>query len=133
MGRKVFCCECNTKVRVASVRGSDIYAPCPPTIRNQKFFQCVHCGNYVGSYRNGRPLGVIPTRELRYARMKIHALIDPVWKAKRISRTVLYRELSLRLGVAEYHTANIRTIDEARNVYRVARALIREIESGERT
>lgn len=130
----LYCCECKRHVKTKTVIGANIYGRnCPLSYRKSRFFQCVACGNYVGTHANGRPLGCIPTKELRYARGKIHALLDPIWqkapKGKRKSaRSVLYAELSRRLGIRAYHTANIRTIEEARRVYRVILEIKKELE-----
>jgi hypothetical protein len=50
-------------------------------------------------------------------------LIDPVWQSGHISRPEFYRALSDAIGY-KFHTADIRDIEEARQVYRVARRLI---------
>jgi hypothetical protein len=73
------------------------------------------------------PLGYIPTPELRKARNNIHRILDPIWKSGKMKRKVLYSILTVKLGW-KYHTANIKTIDEARKVYK----LIREIEVNHR-
>lgn len=86
------------------------------------------CGNYVGCHHKTkdrtRPLGCIPNEALRNARRHIHALIDPAWQSGKVERSKLYQYLSDKLGKS-YHTADIRTIEEARNVYRLAREFIR--------
>lgn len=64
---------------------------------------------------------------MRNARQHIHALIDPAWKSGVINRTNLYQHISSKIG-KPYHTADIRTIEEARLVYRVARNIIRKKE-----
>jgi hypothetical protein len=73
-----------------------------------------------------KPLGNIPTAELRKARNHIHALLDPMWKERRMGRTEIYAWLSVRLGW-KYHTACIRTVDEAREVYRHLQELNKEL------
>ena len=87
--------------------------------------------NFVGCHYKTedrtRPLGCIPTKEIKNARQHIHALIDPVWKSGKIKRKELYKKLSDDTG-RRYHTANIRSIEEARDVYRKAKAIIKEIE-----
>lgn len=38
------------------------------------------CRGYVGAHPDGRPLGTIVDQETKKLRMKVHALIDPLWK-----------------------------------------------------
>lgn len=73
-----------------------------------------------------RPLGCIPTPELRSARNHIHSILDPLWKGKGspYRRTQVYAAISARIG-REYHTAEIRSLSEAREVYRIVRDIAR--------
>jgi hypothetical protein len=56
-------------------------------------------------------------------RKQIHALLDPLWKTGKIKRGKLYAQLVEALGVKRYHTGEIRTIEEARNVYRAVKQI----------
>lgn len=38
------------------------------------------CRGYVGAHPDGKPLGSIVDQETKKLRMKVHALIDPLWK-----------------------------------------------------
>ena len=40
-----------------------------------------------------------------------------------MKRSALYSEIAERLGRTSYHTANIRTLDEARQVYRIVKQI----------
>lgn len=73
-----------------------------------------------------KPLGVIATKEVKNARQHIHALIDPVWESKKIKRSDLYKKISKSIGY-EYHNAEIRSIEQARDVYRAAKKIIEKI------
>jgi hypothetical protein len=116
----------NVDARLTS--GAEVY-PHRSDLANVPRWKCDDCGNHVGTHHKTseptRPLGNIPSPELKRARMHIHSLIDPAWKSKRIKRGKIYGALSARLGY-EYHTAEIKTIDEARRVYRVALTYLRE-------
>ena len=94
---------------------------------------CDTCGNYVGChYRSEnplKPLGVIPTPRIMNARKHIHALLDPMWRHKYIKRRNAYKYISRKLGY-EYHTGNIRSIEEAKTVYRIILELKKEVYSG---
>jgi hypothetical protein len=60
---------------------------------------------------------------LKAARQEIHRIIDPLWKSGRVGRSQLYGMIGHLIGVEEYHTADIRTVEQAREVQRVAREL----------
>lgn len=109
--------------------GAEVY-PHRPDLAALPRWKCDGCGNHVGTHHKTddptKPLGNIPSPELKNARIKIHELIDPAWKSGRIKRKALYSAMNKALGY-EYHTAEIKTIDEARNVYRVARDVLRDI------
>ncbi|EXJ28744.1 hypothetical protein D050_4049 [Vibrio parahaemolyticus VPCR-2009] len=85
------------------------------------FWICDTCLNHVGCHHKTNkpttPLGIIATPEIKNARKHIHALMDPLWKGGKIKRVELYAMISYWYGKT-YHTANIRSVSEAREVYR---------------
>jgi len=117
---KLYCCGCEKEVKVRLTDGVEIY-PHRNDLKDLPFWKCDKCNNFVGCHHKTknrtRPLGVIPTAELRNARQHIHKRLDPLWRFKKIKRNDLYKQLSLMLG-KEYHTSHIKTIDEARKVYK---------------
>ena len=100
--------------------GAEIY-PHRSDLANLPFWKCDVCGNYVGCHHKTssptKPLGCIPTKELRKARNHIHSLLDPLWQSGRFKRKELYRIISNNFGY-EFHTSEIRSIEEAKNIYR---------------
>jgi hypothetical protein len=156
----IYCCGCQADIPARLTSGREIY-PHRPELAHIPFMICDTCHNHVGCHHklsgDGRtkPLGVIPTPDLRRARKEIHEILDPLWKYPRRlpggkfarmggpngtklgpdlskNRSHIYREIANRLrypGGKEYHTAEIRTIEEAREVYRVVREIAREIGS----
>jgi hypothetical protein len=119
---KIDCCGCGVKVDARLTNGAEIYSH-RKDLHSLPFWKCDACGNYVGCHHKmennpTQPLGNIPTPEIRNARKHIHAKLDPIWESGKIKRAVLYKKLSDKLGW-EYHTANIRSIEEAREVYRI--------------
>ena len=118
---KIYCVECNNKIKAVLTNGKEIY-PHREDLHKLPFWKCPECNNYVGCHhktkKRTRPLGVIPTKEIRNARKHIHALLDPIWKNGQIKRGELYNMISKRLGF-RYHSADIRSIPEARFVYRI--------------
>lgn len=109
--------------------GSEVY-PHRDDLGHLPFWICDDCGNYVGCHHKAKknktkPLGCIPTPQLRKARNVIHAMVDPIWKDGHASRRAVYAEMSNRHG-RQYHTANIRTMAEATEVLQIAGQLRRE-------
>jgi len=123
---KIYCCGCQKDVDARLTSGAEIY-PHRPDLHSLPFWKCDGCNNHVGCHHKTkdrtRPLGNIPTKELRDARKYIHALLDPLWKTGKIKRGKLYAQLVEALGMKHYHTGEIRTIEEARNVYRAVKQI----------
>lgn len=121
--RTLFCCGCNKDVNACLTDGGEIY-PHRPDLHHLPFWRCDACGNFVGCHHKTanrtKPLGCIPTKELKVARQNVHAVIDPIWKSGRVSRRDLYRKLAEALGVPEYHTAELRSVEQAQLVIRAA-------------
>jgi len=117
------CAGCEKIVDARLTDGREIY-PHRDDLSDLPFWKCDDCGNYVGCHwktnERTKPMGVIPTPELRKARQHIHDLIDPIWKSGKVHRNRVYARMSVRLGLKSYHTGNIKSIEEARQVYRVA-------------
>lgn len=128
--RFIYCCGCKADVSARLTTGDEIY-PLRIELAAMRFWKCDECLNYVGCHKSHdcKPLGVIPTPEIRDKRRLIHQVIDPLWKSGFVSRTQLYLVMASRLGLAEYHTANIDSIELANRVLDVAYAISRDIRS----
>ena len=120
---EIYCCGCEMKVEARLTGGEEIY-PHREDLYSLPFWKCDGCGNYVGCHHKTKnrtnPLGCIPTPEIKKARQHIHKILDPIWQNGKMSRKEIYAELSERLGW-KYHTAKIRSVEEARKVYRLVR------------
>lgn len=118
----LYCCGCLKEVQARLTDGREIY-PHRPDLGKLPFWRCDACGNYVGCHHKSEspthPLGCIPTPELKDARREVHRLLDPLWKSGKYKRSVLYRRLAGAIGKTAYHTAEIRTLEEARLVCRI--------------
>ena len=125
----IYCCGCESKIEARLTDGKEIY-PHRSDLFDLPFWRCDTCGNFVGCHHKTedrtRPLGCIPTPEIKNARKEIHRILDPMWKNGKMSRSNLYKRLSDKLGW-RYHTANIRNIEEARTVYRLINAINNEL------
>lgn len=125
----IYCCGCETDILARLTDGSEIY-PHRRDLHVLPFWKCDTCGNFVGCHHKTKdrtkPLGCIPTKAIKEARQHIHKLIDPLWQSGRLSRGFIYAKLSDELG-RKYHTAEIRSVEEARQVWRVAKSLATEL------
>lgn len=127
---KIYCCGCGSEIRARLTSGAEVY-PHRSDLEKLPFWRCDTCGNWVGCHHKTKdrtkPLGCIPTPEIKSARQHIHRILDPIWKSGDMNRGSVYREIERRLGMNQkYHTANIRSIDEARRVY----AAVQDIAAG---
>lgn len=124
---KIYCVGCLKEVEARLTNGFEIY-PHRPDLSTLPFWKCDSCKNYVGCHHktkdSTRPLGVIPTAELRKARQHIHRILDPLWQKGQYTRQELYAILTHRLGgTKRYHTADVNSLEEARQVYRIVLSL----------
>ncbi|ENP0841209.1 hypothetical protein ACCI44_003648 [Vibrio parahaemolyticus] len=116
----IYCCGCESEVNARLTKGKEIY-PHRIDLAHLPFWICDTCKNFVGCHHKTNkpttPLGIIATPEIKNARKHIHALMDPLWESGKIKRGKLYAMLSKRIGKT-YHTGEIRTLSDARLVYR---------------
>lgn len=123
---RLFCCHCKEEVEARLTDGREVY-PHRPDLFDLPFWRCDACRNHVGCHHKTkdrtRPLGNIPTKELKNARQHIHRILDPIWKDGKISRGRVYARIAQELGIDEYHTAEIRSVEEARRVYAIVKSL----------
>lgn len=127
---KIYCCNCNKNIKAILLTGKDVY-PHRPDLHYKTIYKCNTCNGTVGSHdKSKKPLGCIPSKEIKEARQHIHKLIDPLYLSKRIKRKDLYRKIAEKLNIKEYHTAEIRTIEEARSVYRACLSITKEVQGG---
>lgn len=130
MIRMIYCCNCEADVPARLTTGAEVY-PRRADLASLPFWRCDGCGHWVGCHHKTqgrtRPLGCIPSPAIKQARQHIHALIDPLWQSGAIKRSRLYGLIARRLGRKRYHTAEIRSLEEARAVYRAALAIQREL------
>jgi len=124
----LYCCGCNQEIEAKLVDGTVIY-PHRPDLADLPFWRCETCRNFVGCHHKTkdrtRPLGCIPTKEIKNARQHIHRILDPLWQTGRMKRGVIYAKLAKAMGSTEYHTAEIRSLEEARQVYRAVQDIAR--------
>jgi hypothetical protein len=124
----IYCCECQNQSQARLVSGKEIY-PHRSDLYSKNIWQCDTCKNYVGCHDNSKnpfkELGFIAGKEMKKARQHIHAILDPMWKNNKdkTRRGFLYNLIARELGRKEYHTAKIKTIEEAREVYKIVKKI----------
>lgn len=125
MTKTIYCCGCEADVSARLTTGGEVY-PRRSDLRTLPFWKCDTCGNTVGCHHKTKnrtkPLGVIPTPELRRFRLMIHKWMDPIWKVAWMSRNEVYNTLSDELGCT-YHTGNVKSVEMAKSVLRVVRRI----------
>lgn len=122
----IYCCGCKTEVSARLTDGKEVY-PHRNDLFYLPFWKCDTCNNYVGCHHKTKertkPLGNIPTKELKSARQHIHKILDPLWKNKIMPRGKVYALIAKAMGIEQYHTAEIKTMEEARRVYAIVKEL----------
>jgi hypothetical protein len=99
---EIYCIACEKPSKCNLVSGFEIYKNIK--FSNKLFYKCNICENYVGTYFDGKPLGTIPTPEIRIWRRNAHQKLDPIWQNGTFKRSYLYRELSKLFGF-NFHIA----------------------------
>lgn len=127
---RIWCCGCQSDVDARLTDGTEIY-PHRRDLASLPFWRCDTCRNFVGCHHKTadrtKPLGCIPTKEIKNARQHIHSILDPLWKGKKNMRGKVYRKVAAKLGIEEYHTAELRTIEDARQAYKAVLEIRQEM------
>lgn len=127
--KKIYCCGCSDYVDARLTNGQEVY-PHRRDLFRIPFWKCDECGNSVGCHHKTtkptQPLGCIPTPALKIARMEIHKILDPLWKSRGMKRSDIYSKIAKEMAIPKYHTAQIRSLDEAAKVL----SIVQKIELG---
>lgn len=129
---RLYCSKCGQDIQAVMVTGREIY-PNRPDLAQHKYWQCPTCKNYC---KYGNLEVAIPTPELRLARRKVHAIIDPLWKSGMVSRGWVYKNMTEIMGYT-FHNGTMTSPAEAEKAERAAlkvrdMALIKYAERKER-
>lgn len=132
---KIYCTGCTKDVEARLTNGLERY-PHRPDLADIPFWKCDTCGGYVGCHhktkQRTKPMGCIATPEILNARKKIHDILDPLWQTGLIKRGQAYAYITNRLGY-HYHTGEIRSIEEARTIYKIVAQLHNELINAQTT
>ena len=127
--RSIFCVECQADINARLTDGAEMY-PHRKDLHDLPFWICDVCNNFVGCHHKTKnrtnPLGIIANKELKNARQHLHRLIDPIHESGKIKRSALYKLISDRVKW-NYHTAMVRSVEEARIVYRAVQGISKEL------
>lgn len=82
------------------VNGSVVY-PHRKDLHSRVFYFCDngHSPAYVGTHKNGQPLGTLANSHLRKLRALAHHSFDNLWKSKQMSRTEAYSFLANKMNI----------------------------------
>lgn len=109
--------------------GAERY-PHRPDLSDIPFWHCDTCGAWVGCHhktkQRTKPLGFLAPPEIFKARLVIHNLIDPLWKSGKLKRGQIYARIARELGY-QYHTGEIKSLEEARRVWVIAAKIHNEV------
>lgn len=132
----LYCTGCEQEVQARLTDGHERY-PHRPDLYDLPFWKCDTCGAWVGCHHKTdnptKPLGYLATPAILDARKKIHALLDPLWKSGKIKRGQAYAYVTNRMikqtgdQLYQYHNGEIKTLDEARQVYKIVAQLHNEV------
>lgn len=124
----IWCCGCGKDVEARLTDGSETY-PHRKDLYELPFWKCDTCKNFVGCHHKTKnrtqPLGNIPTKALKNARQQIHKILDPIWQTGFMPRGGVYSLIADRMGIKQYHTAEIKTIEDARAVYLIVKGIMK--------
>lgn len=93
----VVCPYCSAPAELTD--GKRIY-PHRPDLWEKLIWACTPCDAYVGCHPGtSEPLGRLSDAELRREKIAAHAVFDPMWRARRMSRKKAYTWLGKQLGI----------------------------------
>ena len=123
---KIYCCECLKDVNATLVSGKEVY-PHRRDLHTLPFWQCPVCENYVGCHHKTdtptKPLGSIPTSDLRVYRQMLHEMILKLWGDNdNLSISDIYKRLSKDTG-KNFHVGEVRTLKEVERVLEVIESI----------
>lgn len=96
--RGVRCDYCHGQATL--IGGNEMY-PHRRDLFDKKFWKCEPCQAWVGCHPGTvNPLGRLANAELRIAKSRVHAKLDPLWKSGRMKRKDAYALLAGKLNIA---------------------------------
>lgn len=129
---KIYCTGCADTVTARLTDGAEMY-PQRPDLATIPFWVHDQCGAFVGTHHKTKnklkPLGFLATPEVKKWRKIIHTTLDPLWRNKLIRRGKAYAHISREIG-RTYHTGEIYSVEEGKQVYEIVKALKRRLSPG---
>lgn len=83
------------------VYGDSIY-PHRPDLFHKPFWLCIKCKAWAGCHPGTtKRMGRVANVETRRLKMAAHAVFDPIWKSRKMSRKKAYKWLQEQTGLSE--------------------------------
>lgn len=123
----MICQYCSSEAQ--KVTGEEIY-PHRKDLYHLSFFYCdnSHDPAYVGTHKDGKPLGTLADAETRKARSLAHQTFDKVWKDKLLSRSDAYMVLSKHMNLPPEKThIGMFDVAQANEVVKISEDLYKHI------
>ncbi len=124
----IYCVGCGCNVNAELTDASKIY-PNRLDLKNIPMWQCPTCWNFVGCHHKTKdrtkPLGSIPTKEIRQVRKSLHYHIDLLWKNapnRRVVRTEIYAKIGDFIG-RTYHSAEVNSVEDGEKIIEFVKSL----------
>ena len=93
--------KCDYCHREAKRVGAEKLYPHRRDLIGKWFWECAPCGAYVGCHPGTTtPLGRLANPELRRAKQRVHAVLDPLWKSGKMKRKEVYDMLAKSLNLS---------------------------------
>lgn len=125
----IHCCQCESLTKAVLITGLEAY-PHRSDLKSLPFWKCPKCNNFVGCHHKTKnrtkPLGCIPTKEIKEIRKVIHSILDPMWRDGYYKRAEIYGLISKEIGF-NYHTASLKTVDECNKALKIISKLEDEL------
>lgn len=92
--------------------------------KSYMIYLCRPCDAYVGCHNNTTVAKgtFLAKQELRQARKRAHAVIDPLWQSKKYRRGTVYARLGDAFG-REIHIAETRSVAECEEIIRTTQLI----------
>lgn len=105
--------------------------PNRPDLAQLPFWVCDTCASFVGTHhktkKKNRPLGYLATPQIKQLRMRIHAVLDPLWKSGKISRGQAYKYISDHVKYS-YHNGELYSVSEGKKVWAIVQELKKKLD-----
>lgn len=118
--------KCNHCQKEAEwVSNAEVYGR--PYGKSHMIWLCRDCDAYVGCHNNTmEPKGkYLAKKDLRDARKRAHAVIDPLWQSKKYKRGTVYARIGDAFG-KQMHVGDTETVQECEDIIKTAQLIFKD-------